>query len=54
MFYETMIETPDRSFYTDKLEALTGKPRIYWSRFPLWLLQRFYAGEIRRKERCQR
>jgi len=30
MFYETMIETEDKSYYTDRLIALTGTQRGSW------------------------
>lgn len=48
--YEALMDLCDRSFYTDKLYELTGKPRSYWIRFSLWRLKQIYAGEIRRKE----
>jgi len=43
-----MLYVEDRSFYADELEKLTGKPRRYWGRLPLFLLQKRLAQEMRR------
>jgi hypothetical protein len=47
MFLE--LDTPDKGLYADKLKALTGKSRNYWSRVPLKFLKQIYSREIQRK-----
>jgi len=49
--FEIIVETLDRSYYTDRLEELTGKPRRHWSLFPFCVLKRIYIKEIQRKGR---
>ncbi len=51
MFYETMIEIEDRSFYVDKLEQLTGIPRTDWSRLTLEHLKEHFGRVIKREGR---
>lgn len=48
--HETAIETEDRSYYTDRLTELTGKPRNYWSKIPLIELKQRCFKEIKQKE----
>lgn len=48
--YEAAIETSDRSFYTDCLTKLTGKPRIYWVKIPFQELKQIYMKEIKGRE----
>ena len=48
--YEAAVETADRSFYTDCLTKLTGKPRIYWEKIPFQELKQIYRKEIKGRE----
>jgi len=48
--YEVAVETADRSFYTDRLTELTGKPRIYWVKIPFQELKQIYMKEIKGRE----
>ncbi len=50
MFYETIISTFDRSYYTDRLSELTGKSRIYWAKIPFQELKQIYMKEIKGRE----
>ena len=43
-----MLFVEDRSYFTDELEKLTGKPRRYWSEWPLVMLQERLFQERRR------
>lgn len=47
MFIEEILETPDVSFYADKLEKLTGIPRGKWGRFSLSVLRELYGMALR-------
>jgi len=46
MFFETVISTFDKSYYTDRLEKLTGRSRRYWSFFPILRLQLILKQEL--------
>lgn len=46
-----LVDCEDRSFYSDALYELTGKPRSYWQPFSIRLLKKIYRREIERKER---
>lgn len=46
-----LVDCEDRSYFVDQLEEITGKPRSYWARYPLWFLKQIYLKKIRRKER---
>ena len=48
--YEVVVETADRSYYTDRLTELTGKPRIYWVKVPFQELKQIYMKEIKGRE----
>ncbi|MBI3317518.1 MAG: hypothetical protein HYZ85_05915 [Candidatus Omnitrophica bacterium] len=48
--YEAAVETSDRSYYTDRLTELTGKPRIYWGKIPFQELKQIYRKEIKGNE----
>ena len=48
--YEVAVETADRSYYTDRLTELTGKPRIYWVKIPFQDLKQIYLKEIKGRE----
>jgi len=41
MFYETVLETEDKSYYADLLAEITGISRAYWGIFSLPLLKKF-------------
>lgn len=47
--FEVLVETEDKSVYSDRLKELTGKPRNYWTRLPLRALKELYRKEIQRK-----
>lgn len=49
MFFETLIATEDRSYFTDRLSGLTGKPRDAWNEFSLLELMEFLQREIRKR-----
>jgi len=49
MFLTEILETPDRSYYADRLEQLTGKPRVYWASFPLLVLRQVLRRETEAK-----
>ncbi len=49
MLFETVVEIPDKSYYADRLEKLTGKSRQYWSFFPSFKLQEFLKKELMKK-----
>ena len=52
MSFESIIEIEDKSFYTDRLEKMTGMPRRMWGRLPLEKLQVIYQRRLRKsKER---
>ncbi|PIQ87520.1 MAG: hypothetical protein COV74_00165 [Candidatus Omnitrophica bacterium CG11_big_fil_rev_8_21_14_0_20_45_26] len=53
MFMETVMETKDMSYYTDRLETLTGKKRAYWAAFSIRALEKILRREVR-KESLQR
>lgn len=44
-----MTDTEDKSVWTDKLFEITGKPRCYWARLPLWALKKIHQKELERK-----
>lgn len=48
--HEVLIETADRSYYTDRLAEFTGNPRIYWAKFPFLQLKQILARKLREKE----
>ena len=48
MFFDMLIEIEDRSFYTDKLEELTGIPRRDWLRLTLVDLREHYVRVMKR------
>ena len=48
--FEVLLDTEDKSFWTDQLEALTGKPRRYWARLPVRALREIYRKEIEHGE----
>lgn len=50
MFFESVYETRDRSYYVDRLQKLTGKPRTYWAGIPLEVLKNYFKKEIRKRE----
>lgn len=54
MFYETILEINDRSYYTDRLEQLTGRRRSMWFGFSLALLRRRLERELKDKEASAR
>ncbi len=45
MFFTEILETPDRSYYVDRLEQLTGKPRVCWAKLPLLILRQMLKKE---------
>ena len=49
MFHTTLMETEDRSYYTDKLEHLTGIPRRDWSRLTFEDLKEHFERVVKRE-----
>ncbi|HOW87326.1 MAG TPA: hypothetical protein PKV84_01545 [Candidatus Omnitrophota bacterium] len=47
--HEVLIETDDRSYYTDRLTEFTGKPRIYWVHVPFPRLKQIFVRKIKEK-----
>lgn len=54
MFFETVLTTEDRSYFTDRLAELTGKPRDHWSDLSLILLQGLLVEEIKKNRGDQK
>ncbi len=48
--HEVLMETDDRSYYTDRLTEFTGKPRIFWAHVPFSELKRIFVRKIKEKE----
>ncbi len=49
VMHEVLIETDDRSYYTDRLTEFTGKPRIYWVHVPFPRLKQIFVRKIKEK-----
>jgi hypothetical protein len=54
MITEISDETPDLSFYTDKLEALTLRPRRFWAQFPIEFLRQALKRELKTQARLEK
>ena len=48
--YEAALETPDRSYYTDRLSEFTGKSRSYWMKIPFQELKQIFMKELKGRE----
>ena len=48
MYYESIIDTADKSYYTDRLEEITGKPRNHWTNLSLIRLHDILKRELDR------
>jgi len=51
MFFETLITTDDKSYFVDRLEEITGKPREHWSGLSLTLLRNLLEKAIKENRR---
>ena len=52
MFYESILDVEDKSYYVDKLVTLTQKPRSHWGYLSLSTL-RLLTKEKVRKDRVK-
>lgn len=50
MFYEPMIDTEDKSYYADRLEEITGRPRNHWTNISLLKLHDFLRKELMKEK----
>ena len=54
MFYETVLDMEDKSYYTDRLNELTGKPRSYWAGVSLFRLRECLKRAVMKKKGVKR
>ena len=54
MFFETVLEIEDKSYYVDRLSELTGSSRARWSSLPLEILRKRLEKEIRKQRKLNR
>ena len=52
--FETVVTCSDKSYFTDELEKLTGRPRSYWAQFTFRYLKERLYRELRNQPNNQK